>query len=449
MAISLLAFRVGMFEEHVEEASFLYSQRRRLLQAETSPWRDVARFEHRLELHIDALVVGADLALDVCRRLAAEGDAGELYAATSVFCRQRRAMLVSEVLGRIDAASPEAIAAVADALKYELPHDWSSFVETALLRQDPRLAPILATACGYRRIPCANALTDLLPLRAGGSRAVVRALGRLRSRAAEPVLRQCLVGDDPSIRAEALVSLLRIGLDEPLRSHYLVSQVESWPRIALGLGGDVSALHALMQPLASGQMDVNAVHAIGLLGVAGSLRYLCELLGEPALADAAAQALNWICGADLYEDVFVEETVDEDELFPRELKAWRQYREAPRAADGKPFGESRRKLSIDPIRWTHWFNDNGARFDLNSRYRSGLPYSPERLMQTLGLAGTDARLRRLSAHELVIRYGCDVPFEIDMPVTHQVAAIARIADWVKERADVFQPGRWYLHGRVQ
>ena len=114
MAISLLAFRMGMFEEHVEEASFLYSQRRRLLQAETSPWRDVARFEHRLELHIDALVVGADLALDVCRRLAAEGDAGELYAATSVFCRQRRAMLVSEVLGRIDAASPEAIAAVAD-----------------------------------------------------------------------------------------------------------------------------------------------------------------------------------------------------------------------------------------------------------------------------------------------------------------------------------------------
>lgn len=449
MVTSLLAFRVGLFEEHVEEASFLYSQRRHLLQIEASSWRDLARFEQRLELHIDALLIGADLALGICRRRAAEGDPGEIYAATSVFCRQRQAALLSEVLGRIDTADPESIAAVADALKYELPQDWSPFVEKALVRQNPRLAPLLATACGYRRIPCAKVLAELLPLRAGGSRAIVRALGRLRSQAAEQVLRRCLADEDPSVRAEALVSLLRTGLDEPLRGHYLVAQKESWPRIALGLGGDASALHALMQPVASGHMDINALHAIGLLGVPGSLRYLCDILGEPALADAAAQAMNWICGADLFEPVFVEEPVNEDELFPRELKVWRQYRDAPRAADGKPFGTSTSKLSTDPARWNRWFKDNASRFDPNWRYRRGLPYSPHVLVQTLASDATDARLRRLTAHELVIRYGCDIPFETDMPVRHQLAAIGRITDWVKDRADAFQAGRWYLNGQLQ
>ena len=85
MAASPRAFRIGLYEEHLEEASFLFEQRRTLLVNPEVPWKKIGDFEDRLEAHIDALIVGDKLALDVCVRHASGDDFGELFAATSVF----------------------------------------------------------------------------------------------------------------------------------------------------------------------------------------------------------------------------------------------------------------------------------------------------------------------------------------------------------------------------
>ena len=79
-----------LYEEHLEEASFLYAQRLTLFDDPEIMWVTIGEWDERLEAHIDALVIGEDLALEVCDKQAAEGDFGVLFAAICVFCRQKR-----------------------------------------------------------------------------------------------------------------------------------------------------------------------------------------------------------------------------------------------------------------------------------------------------------------------------------------------------------------------
>src|SRR5437867_8681097 len=90
MAISLRAFKIELYQEHLEEAAFLYQQRLALFRDPEISWRKIGEFEDRLEAHVDALVVGEELALEVCRARVKAGEPAELFPIVSVFCRQRR-----------------------------------------------------------------------------------------------------------------------------------------------------------------------------------------------------------------------------------------------------------------------------------------------------------------------------------------------------------------------
>src|SRR4029450_12515018 len=119
MAISIRDFYIGLYQDYLEEASFLYEQRLTLFDDPEITWKDVHDFEERFEAHIDGLVVGGKLALEVCKRQARVGDFGELHAAVRVFCRQNRQDLVLAVLEELDPEAPERVQAVSDALKHE------------------------------------------------------------------------------------------------------------------------------------------------------------------------------------------------------------------------------------------------------------------------------------------------------------------------------------------
>jgi hypothetical protein len=146
MATSLRSFQVGIYEEHLEEASFLYEQRRALIKQSDVDWRYIGDFEERLEAHIDALVVGADLAVEVCRRRSDEGDAGELFAAVCVFCRRRGAAILANLLRGLDFSNVERVRSVGDALKYELPDDWRDSSLQAVRQGQGSIAALLG-AC--------------------------------------------------------------------------------------------------------------------------------------------------------------------------------------------------------------------------------------------------------------------------------------------------------------
>lgn len=448
MVTSLRAFNIGLYEEHLEDISFLYEQRRALLGKREMAWRDIAPFEARLDAHLDALVVGRELASEVCRRLAKDGDFGQLFGAVSVFCRQGEAPLLAEVLKHLDFTDQQKVTAVADALKFELPDAWGSFIAQALARRDARLTSLLAIVSGYRRLPNAVALTDALARNPIDARHSIDALGRLRFREAQGVLSGYLVHADPLLRSAAMLALLRIGAAESLPPAHLAAQQECWPHTALALGGGRSAATVLLQALQSGKARSDCLIALGLLGDPGTLRAIYDSLEVPELAEGAAQALQWVTGASSDEEVFVPEEVDESVLFKKELQVWKQYKEAPKRLDGQPFGEVRKMLPVKKEVWKRWFADNSTRFDPGLRYRSGQPYSPAVLLSDLVAEDSSTALRRFAALELEIRYGCEVPFEVDMPVARQFDALQKIADWVNAQGKSFQPGRWYFNGQL-
>lgn len=447
MAFTYPLFQKALYEEHLEEASFLYSQRLALRCNPEMPWRRLADFEYRLEAHVDALVVGAELALQTCRERAAAGDAGEIFAAVSVYCRQRRAESLSECLHQLDFADAARVTAVGDALKFELPDEWVDFIERAIDR-DGRLASLLAPACAYRRLPVESALLRAMPA-AAHLRPVIDALGLLRFTDARVALLDCLQHGDSTVRAAALCALTRLGDEDVLRSHYLVAHKEAWPHESLALGGDWSAVHVFEQLIAAGKADPQAVLCLGLLGQGSSLQALCDALTQPSLADAAALALYWMTGANLFEDVFVPAPIVEEEMSDTELRAWKEFQQVPSREDGTPFGETIRKVSNDRTIWNRWFAENAARFDNTLRYRGGDAHAPGPLLRHLEDERTDERLRIFTAHELSMRYGCEVNFDIDMPVSRQLTALRDIRAWVDSNAVHFTPGRWYFGARTQ
>ena len=124
MATSLRNLYIELYQEHLEEASFLYEQRLTLFNDPEITWEDIHDFEERFEAHIDGLVVGEELALEVCKTQAREGDFGELHAVVRVFCRQKRQDLSPGCWTELDAEDAERTQAVSDALKHEFLEDW-------------------------------------------------------------------------------------------------------------------------------------------------------------------------------------------------------------------------------------------------------------------------------------------------------------------------------------
>lgn len=448
MATTIRAFNIGLYEEHLEEISFLYEQRIALLKNTEMGWRDLAPFEARLEAHMDALLVGRELALEVCQRLTKEGDFGQLFAAVSVFCRQRQAPLLAEVLRTMDFADPQKVTAVADALKFELPEEWSTFIAQALARREAWLVAMLATVTGYRRLASSADLIDSLAQKPPEAQQLIEAIGRLRAIEAEDVLADYLLDANSKFRNAALLALLRIGAVAPLPSvEVIVAQANlSMAIVALGAGRTTAS--ALLQLLQAGEADSSCLLALGLLGDPATLRAIYSCLDAPELAESAAQALYWITGASMDEEVFVPEEVDEQVLFKNELQVWQQYKEAPKRVDGLPYGETSKKLSVDKEAWKRWFEENAAKFEPKMRYRCGKPYSPASLLRDLAAEQSSTPLRRFTALELEIRYGCDVVFEIDMTVGAQIDAMRKMAGWVNAQGDRFQPGQWYFNAQL-
>jgi hypothetical protein len=129
-------FLIDLYREHLQLASFLYEQAAVYRENPELAWTDVGEVEARSEAHLDALVLGGDLAVDVCREGAETEDAGELHAAVRVFARQDRGDLVRSVADRLDGEPWDdgRGRALADALCWEYARSQAEELATELAR---------------------------------------------------------------------------------------------------------------------------------------------------------------------------------------------------------------------------------------------------------------------------------------------------------------------------
>jgi len=449
MTKTMSNFATELYQEHLEEASFLYEQRLTLFDDPEITWLDIEDFEERFEAHIDALVVGEEPALNVCKTQALEGDFGELHAAVRVFCRQNRLDFVQECLEALDPKDTEKIQAISDALNHELPSEWKDEFIRTLSEGDQRLIPVAAKLIGYRRLSSGKELLNAL--QQNNSQAVsniIWSIGRVREQYARTLLfNKYLKHEDESVCSATALALLRIGdpqtLDHCLRS----AHSENWPLLPLGLGGSRSTATVLIESVANDKvLYPDCLIALGLLGDISAVDTFLSDLGNADFAESAAMALNLITGAEIYEEVFIPEEIDEDELFEEELEKLKRGESL--YPPGEEPGTTITRLSQKPEDWQKWWAENKSHFNPGIRYRNGKPYSPACLLENLQSEKSPRIVRQMAYEELVIRYGIDFPFETDMLVSQQKQAIAKYAEWIKTNGHRFREGEWYFAGQL-
>jgi uncharacterized protein (TIGR02270 family) len=446
MATSKRTFLIELYEEHLEEASFLYEQRLSLLQNPEISWKKIGEFEERFEAHIDGLVVGGDLAIEVCKRRAEEGDFGELHAALGLLCRQNRKDLAFSILEELDLDDAEKVQAVGDALKHELPAAWNEYLWLWGGR-NRRLIPLLSKVSAYRRVEVGELRRVLQETQPQFLSDVIWACGRLRQPDICRELRTYLDHNDPAIQSAAAIALLRLG-DELVLDHCLRGLASSnWPAIPVGLAGSRAAVRILLD-VEKGLPSYDRLIALGLLGDISTVPILLSSLTDEKSAEAAAISLQLITGASFYETIFVPDPVDEDELFDEGSDDHKRER-IPLRPDGRPFGVTVKRVSQKLGDWQQWWSVNSAAFDPRIRYRNGRPYSPGCLVEVLNSERSLHLIRRLASDELVVRYGMDVAFEPDMFSGEQQRAIGNIEIWAQQKMDIFKEGCFYFAGRLR
>ena len=217
----------------------------------------------------------------------------------------------------------------------------------------------------------------------------------------------------------------------------------SWLILPLGMAAGPRALGAIAELSKAGSAP--AIVALGLMGDPVSVPLLISLLTQENAATPASLALECLTGAGMYETVFVPDDVHEDELFDSEIEQIKQGKPLDRG-DGRPFGSNVTRISQQAEVWNKWWHSNGSRFTPGRRYRSGGPFSPDRLVETLAAERTPHQIRQYCAEELAIRYFKDFSIETDMPVRGQTVRLAEAFAWTKSGNLDFEEGGWYFGG---
>ena len=438
-----------LYTEHIDSATFHYEQRIRIYSNPETTWLRIGEFEERFEANIDALADGGESAVEICRQQAIDGDTGALHAAVCVFCRLGRKDMILDVFEKLDPEDIERMQAVSDALNLEMPSEWKDDFVSMLSTCGSMQHHIIARLIGYCRFPATNELLKALSEKSSVHPfSILWALGRLNDQAARPlILSKYLRHEDETVSEEAAHALLRMGEPEALK--YCLQSVPSqdWPDTFIGISAGRSALAALFKKAAQEKPKASCLIGLGLLGDISATETLLGRLADSGTAEAAALALNLMTGAEIYEDAFIPDEMDEDELFPEELEKFRQG-QPPTKPDGAPYGVTITRLSQKPEDWQKWWANNASQFKAGNRYRSGKLFTPACLLENIEYEKTPHQIRQLAYEELVIRYGVDFPFEANMYVTQQKRIIKDIARWVAANSTRFQPGAWYFAGQV-
>lgn len=446
MTLHTLAFRKELYTEHLEEAGSLYATRLAWLDDPEIGWLDLDDFDNRMEAHLDALILGEGVALQLCQSKLADADVGLLHAITRVFCRHKSPNLPSELWQKLDYSDPQKIRAVADALKWEIPAEWHSHLLALLRSNQPERLSVAVPAVVYQSLPATEELMHALRSAPPGMQIpIIGALGRLARPTPLPNLRNYLASDNDAIVKQAALALLRMGDNSVMAACRAKCAQLS---VVIAIGGSQRDTAQVLNVGKAGVADADCLIAMGMSGDVQAIETLLNYLRHPKLAMAAATGLQLLSGAGLYETAYMPEKVEEGDLFEHELEDFKKGN-LPRNVDGQPFGEEVQQLTTDHATWLKWFNDNQTRFTTGLRYRSGKPYSPASLVDNLISNHTPQYLRPYIVEELTVRYGMDIPLECDDRVAQQKMQMNKIYRWVTENQSRFDAGAWYFAGRRQ
>ena len=173
---------IDILEEHIEEADFLWQQRKNALSDRAYNLDDLAELEERLLAHLDGLVSGGNEAWKLLEPMLSSGEEGEVFTAAFVALASNDPSKIDLVFKTFSDAEGNVLNGICYAFKHTMNPDVENILRALLNSDNERnLAPII-DSLSFRRVPidAAKLQTLLNNKDTQIAAAALRAVGRLR-----------------------------------------------------------------------------------------------------------------------------------------------------------------------------------------------------------------------------------------------------------------------------
>jgi uncharacterized protein (TIGR02270 family) len=293
-----------IYEEHLEEAAFLWGQwRRALVAANYTIEPIVVGPEERLLAHLDGLVLGGRrVAEKLLAPALADEDAGKVFAAAWSLLHAEDADHLEPVLARIATAEPPSLAALRCALDLSPRGDLAGPLASLWERSGAPLRASLFELVAARdaRWSAERLGASLESPDSALQAAALRTLRRAPDRTFAGPVERALQSEDAAVRAEAVATgfLLRLG-----RAHetcFIEAQrTDEGCRLPLALlaaGGTPRGRSFLEARLAAPGARPHVLWALGFTGDVDAADAMVAALEDEAVAKVAGEALTAITG---------------------------------------------------------------------------------------------------------------------------------------------------------
>ncbi|WP_224361971.1 TIGR02270 family protein [Hyalangium versicolor] len=388
-----------IYEQHQEEAGFLWSQWEQALVSADHVLAELAPLEERLHAHLDGLVLGRE---PVVRRILlpalASDDPELIWTATSALLLGRVAGASEEILERARSADDVALAAIRRALEVLEPSDLPPWLSSLSQREDLRLQLLGLQVMGFHQcapaVTCRSLSTHTSPRLAA---AAIRAAGSSKVELAPTMLEQALASPALEVRDAALET----GALQGYRAIWdccrtaLQDRSRITPRLLLllALGGSERDLQNAEALLSNEELQPEVLWALGFSGRITCADACLAFMRHQPVAALAGEAFTAITGLRI-EGPYAAEREDAGALEPIPIEQEKlDAHLLPDPTDTLPLPQA------EAI--THWWQQARRHLNSQERYLEGRPLNSQTLQGAL--ISSAMRRRHVLALALAIR----------------------------------------------
>ncbi len=309
--------------QHAEDASFLWLQRERAVQAPHYDLRELATFDGRVEAHLDGLRIAGAPGWQICSEVAGEEGAAGAFTLGVLAFESGSKERIYGVLEKVSSA-PVLASGVAAALGWMPLPRAQRYIDFLISSEAPELRSIgIAAGAAHRELTDAaigaalddsDALLQVLGCRAAGELGRSEFLAQVRQHGRD---------QHDTSRFYAAWAAALLGDRAPVP--FLLAVAESASRfaeMAMHMAVRVSERSAarawLGEIAAMPHKSRLAIQAAGAIGAPEDVPWLIDLMRQPQLARLAAESFTMIAGADLDREYLKGDEPEEFEAGPSE-----------------------------------------------------------------------------------------------------------------------------------
>ena len=389
-----------IFEEHLSEATFLWTQWESALVAPNHTLDDLGEWEERLLAHLDGLVLGGPPVAERLLDPALEADEPTRISAATFALVAEGEEGFAPVLGVLEKGLIEQQAAIQRALEVVPREDLGPRLLPLLAKGEPAVQASVLDVLTFRRIDPGPALELLAGSEDPKLRAAALRAARVWPKHVDRArVQEALDAPEIAVRDAALETGAVLGMKAVWdRCQQIAAERAPGARLALvllALGGEAKEREVLRGLLGEPALREDALWALGFTGRVEITDACIEFMRDEdeRFARLAGEAFSAITGLEIAgRYVFAANSDESDEPAPAT--------DSDLDEDLSPWPEDDLPLP-DPGAIEYWWREARKGFRPDTNYLSGKPFEEATLREAL--AGAPMRRRHVLALALAIR----------------------------------------------